>query len=239
MSYPGSAIVCVSGFTAAGKTTHCHLLAGEFGLTYVSASQILLAFTRRSPIQPRDFWLTDEGRRLWSDRMTLKVDAELIRLSESGNGFIFDALAMPWRIRRDCLRIFLESDLMSRVAKSIVSHRGLHPASKREYAAKIREKDRVLIDSHRRLFSMDMASDRASFDLVLDISRAIRGTSFAAARESILTVSAILRAAVGYYLTREEGLFAEYLNALQLYPDYVSRERIREFHDRPEPTCRE
>ena len=32
--------VCISGLTAAGKTTHSHLLAGEFGMTYVSGSQI-------------------------------------------------------------------------------------------------------------------------------------------------------------------------------------------------------
>lgn len=47
LRYSGS--VCISGLTAAGKTTHSHLLAGEFGLIYVSASQIQLNFLGLSP----------------------------------------------------------------------------------------------------------------------------------------------------------------------------------------------
>ena len=49
LRYSGN--VCISGLTASGKTTHSHLLAGEFGLTYVSGSQIQLNFIGISPIQ--------------------------------------------------------------------------------------------------------------------------------------------------------------------------------------------
>ena len=53
LKYNGN--VCISGLTASGKTTHSHLLSGEFGMTYVSGSQIQLNFLGVSPIQTRDF----------------------------------------------------------------------------------------------------------------------------------------------------------------------------------------
>lgn len=226
MQYLNLGSVCVSGLTAAGKTTHCHLLAGEFGLTYVSASQILLSLAGISPIQARDFWFSDEARELWSDRMTRDVDAELRRLSQNGSGFVFDAVAMPWRAEGECLRVFFESDLKSRITKSMVSHRGRQPPCELEYARKITEKDRVLVDSHKRLFGIEVESDRKGFDLVLDISQAIQSPTFKAAIASIAIVHAILRPAVGYYLTRDSSLFAEYLAALERYRTHVVMERI-------------
>ncbi len=42
LEYHGN--ICISGLTASDKTTHSHLLAGEFGLAYVSGSQIQINF---------------------------------------------------------------------------------------------------------------------------------------------------------------------------------------------------
>ena len=64
LRYEGN--VCISGLTASGKTTHSHLLAGEFGLTYVSGSQIQLNFMGVSPIQKKDFWITPAAKVFWA-----------------------------------------------------------------------------------------------------------------------------------------------------------------------------
>src|ERR1019366_6019970 len=88
LRYSGS--VCISGLTASGKSTHSHLLAGEFGLTYVSGSQIQLNFMGVSPIQTRDFWITTEAKGLWNEIDFMKIDTELLRLETGAEGFIFD-----------------------------------------------------------------------------------------------------------------------------------------------------
>ena len=78
LKYHGN--ICISGLTASGKTTHAHLLAGEFGLTYVSGSQIQLNFMGVSPIQTKDFWITVEAKKLWDEKQFAQIDSELLRL---------------------------------------------------------------------------------------------------------------------------------------------------------------
>ncbi|MFA4919695.1 MAG: hypothetical protein WC581_10650 [Thermodesulfovibrionales bacterium] len=89
--------VCISGLTASGKTTHSHLLAGEFGLTYVSGSQIQLNFMGVSPIQTKDFWITPEAKAFWDGDQFNRIDDELLRLESIGKGYVFDTSTMPWR----------------------------------------------------------------------------------------------------------------------------------------------
>src|SRR6184192_3167083 len=105
LRYSGN--VCISGLTASGKSTHSHLLAGEFGLTYVSGSQILLNFAGISPIQPKDFWVTPEARRLKAEDGYARIDAELLRIESIGQGYIFDTSTQPWRHKRPALCIWL------------------------------------------------------------------------------------------------------------------------------------
>lgn len=122
LKYRGN--VCISGLTASGKTTHSHLLAGEFGLTYVSGSQIQLNFMGLSPIQSKDFWISDEAKPLWDDKQFQKIDNELLRLETLTAGYIFDTSTMPWRHKEPALCIWLESNINFRKTKSIISHRG-------------------------------------------------------------------------------------------------------------------
>jgi cytidylate kinase len=78
LRYTGN--VCISGLTASGKTTHSHLLAGEFGLTYVSGSQIQLNFMGVSPIQSKDFWISERAKSFWNAHEFNRIDTELLRL---------------------------------------------------------------------------------------------------------------------------------------------------------------
>src|ERR1019366_6132588 len=135
LRYSGS--VCISGLTASGKSTHSHLLAGEFGLTYVSGSQIQLNFMGISPIQTKDFWITEEAKPLWNNDAFSRIDAELLRIESVSDGCIFDTSTMPWPHRRPALCIWLGSSLESRVLKSIVSHRGRSHVEIDEYPTRI------------------------------------------------------------------------------------------------------
>ncbi|MGA2896392.1 MAG: hypothetical protein ABSE27_02195, partial [Acidobacteriaceae bacterium] len=69
--------ICISGLTAAGKTTHSHLLAGEFGLTYVSGSQIQLNFLGLSPIQSRTHLINILGSFFCETGVAQGVSADL------------------------------------------------------------------------------------------------------------------------------------------------------------------
>ncbi len=193
--------VCISGLTAAGKTTHCHLFAGTFGFTYVSASQILLFLAGLNPIQKRDFWLTENACQLWNDEMTIRIDQELRWLSHNGSHYIFDTFAMPWRHEGPCLRIFLHSDVYSRVNKAIVSHKGESNLSHKQCEKAILRKDTSLLESHERLFCIKLNDTWDQFDLVLDISSAISEDSFEASQRSIKSVHECLHAALMYTLT--------------------------------------
>jgi CMP/dCMP kinase len=199
LKYKGN--VCISGLTAAGKTTHSHLLAGEFGLTHVSGSQIQFSLMGLSPVQPKDFWISSEARGLWARDQFQRIDAELLRLESLGAGYIFDTSTMPWRHRRPALCIWLESNIESRVIKSIVSHRGTSRYTPEEYFEKIAEKDKATVDLYRDLYGIEIGKDLSCFDIILDLSSLIEIPTLQASLRSIEVVHTFLRPAVGRYLT--------------------------------------
>jgi cytidylate kinase len=198
LQYHGN--VCISGLTAAGKTTHSHLLAGEFGLTYVSGSQIQLNFLGISPIQSKDFWITESAKGLWNAEDFRRIDSELQRIESTSNGCIFDTSTMPWRHQGDALCIWLESSLRSRVAKSIVSHRGRSHFPPEDYEPRILEKDASTIKLYKELYNIDIGQDLSCFDLILDISTLIETPDFATSLMSIAVAHSVIRPAVAWYL---------------------------------------
>ena len=219
LQYTGS--VCISGLTASGKSTHSHLLAGEFGLTYVSGSQILLNFAGKSPIQPKDFWVTPEARRLKAEDGYRKIDTELLRIESIGQGYVFDTYTHPWRHRRPALCIWLGSDLNSRVLKSIVSHRGRGELQPDAYPEKITEKDNDTITLCRNLHDIDIGGDLSPFDLVLDISHLIRDAILDASLESIRITHSFVRSAAAWYLTGRGDFEKQFQEAERANPGVV------------------
>jgi cytidylate kinase len=219
LRYTGS--VCIGGLTASGKTTHSHLLAGEFGLTYVSASQILLNAAGVSPIQAKDFWVTPPARALLSPEGYARIDEEILRIEQLGQGYMFDTVTMPWKHQKPALCIWLESDLRSRVLKSIVSHRGRGTLSKDEYDAKITAKDVETAELCHRLYDINVATDTSPFDLVLDIGPLIHEATLPASLESIRVAHSLIRPAVAWYLTGRDDFKDEFQSAVERCPDVV------------------
>jgi len=207
--------ICISGLTASGKTTHTHLLCGEFGLTYVSGSQIQLNFLGVSPIQSKDFWITMEAKKLWNEDQFKKIDDELLRLETMTAGYIFDTSTMPWRRKYPALSIWLESDLDSRVKKSIVSHRGRSRFKDEEYHDHIKEKDKATMVLYRNLYGIDIGTDLSCFDLIIDISSFIMDSTLESSLLSINKAHGIIRAACGYYLTGRDFFRRDFLREIK------------------------
>lgn len=218
--------ICISGLTASGKTTHSHLLAGNLGLTYVSGSQIQLNFRGLSPIQTKDFWITDEAKSLWNEHDFRRIDSELLRIEGRTDGAVFDTSTMPWRHRREALCIWLGSDLSSRVNKSIVSHRGRGEYDPEAYDSRIQEKDAATQSLYRTLYGIGIGEDLTPFDLVLDLSHLISGPTFDAAMSSIASAHSIIEAAVSWYLTGRPDFGERYERELQTNSDIVVREGV-------------
>jgi cytidylate kinase len=219
LRYSGS--VCISGLTASGKSTHSHLLAGEFGLTYVSGSQILLNAAGVSPIQPKDFWVTPEARKLKAEDGYLRIDEELLRIESTGEGYVFDTSTQPWRHKRPALCIWLESDIHSRVMKSIVSHRGRSTLEQEQYYDRIAEKDNDTISLCQKLYGIEIGSDLSPFDLVLDISSLIADATLDASLESIQRAHSLIRPAAAWYLTGRPDFEEQFRKAISLNPSLV------------------
>jgi|ERR1700693_2587451 len=224
LSYRGS--VCIAGFTAAGKTTHAHLLAGEFGLTYVSGSQIQLNFMAVSPIQAKDFWLTPEAKAFWDKDQFRRIDDELIRLEGLAEGYIFDTSLMPWRHRRRALCIWLESSLESRVLKSKVSHRGTSRLSLEEYRQRILEKDEATFTLCKELYDIEIGRDLSCFDLILDLSSLIREATLCASLQSISVAHSIIRPAVAWYLTGASSFQHQLETAAHVHQALIRRNTL-------------
>jgi cytidylate kinase len=219
--------VCISGLTASGKTTHSHLLAGEFGLTYVSGSQIQLNFRGLSPIQDKDFWISEGAKELASEADFRKIDDELLRIEQRSVGCIFDTSLMPWRHKEPALCIWLESDLESRIMKSAISHRGRGRFSVAEYKRRILEKDRATISINKKLLGIEIGMDLDRFDLVLDISECIREISLEASLKSITKVHELIRPAAAWWLTRRDEFRSQLVVALSLHADIVRQNNLR------------
>ncbi len=218
--------ICISGLTAAGKTTHSHLLSGEFGLTYISGSQIQLNLMGISPIQSREFWITQEARALWNTEQFARVDSELLRLESCRTGCVFDTSTMPWRHRKDALCIWLDSTLPSRVIKSIISHHGDGNIAVNEYTTMIEHKDRSTYSLYKSLYGIDIGTDLSPFDLVIDISNLIEQPTLRSSLASILRTHSIIRPAVAFYLTGDEQFRDEYIRMVHNNGNYVRYDKV-------------
>jgi cytidylate kinase len=114
-----------AGLTAAGKTTHAKRLADELGYDYVSATDILLAI----------LGIDDPSDQIWFARLgeiqaargdgavDIELEQRLVSLNRTRQRTVFDTWALAWIGEGPLVRIWIESDLESRVRKCLVSQR--------------------------------------------------------------------------------------------------------------------
>jgi cytidylate kinase len=163
--------ICISGLTAAGKTTHAELLARDLDMRFVSATEIL---AKLCGVEFRPSMWLDEVAQVGSIRdsspIDVQLDDELAQLFRSTTPTVFDSWALPWladRLTNDCLYIWFESDFSSRVRKSRVS---ALPRDLSYQAARslVSGKDQDAVQRFGRLYGFDLRHDRRPFDLVVD-----------------------------------------------------------------------
>ena len=213
--------VIISGLTAAGKTTHCKLLSKEYGLQYISASQIMLEMAGLSTQQSLDFWVMTEGIQLPESVLWQKVDEELSRIEAYGDNIVFDCRSLPWLRTRECMVIWLESSLPSRVMKALVSYKGESNLTPIEVEERIRVKDQLDCGQMLQKYSVDMFQDRTPFNLIVDISSFIIAPTDAASRISVTRAHEIISSAVGWYLYEDNTCWGRLQSCRSVYGDQV------------------
>ncbi|MEV0294710.1 hypothetical protein [Nocardia sp. NPDC050710] len=191
--------IAISGYTAAGKTTHARLLAKELGYEIVWASGILL--------ERLGFDSTDESR-LWFNRgaeiarrrelhkdVDIELDRYLAERVRDGVDQIFDARFLPWMSDSKCIRVWVESDLPSRARKCHASL-GNESSPVQQCAISIYQKDSVDIARIARVCDSVFGPDRTLFDVIIDNSSLTATSDRTAAADGIARCHRYLSAAV-------------------------------------------
>jgi cytidylate kinase len=103
---PASPAILISGFTAAGKTTHARLLAEDLGWAYLGLSGV-----RRE--LPGYGEATEPPGAEWEPAMDRPMTQ---RLATMRGPAVVDAWLQPWLSgRADAVRVWLDSDEQSRL----------------------------------------------------------------------------------------------------------------------------
>jgi cytidylate kinase len=220
--------VIISGLTASGTTTHGKLLAQEYGLEYISASQTLLKLAGLRSDQPLDFWVTKEGLHLTKNTSWTQVDDEFCRLEAQSDTTLFDCLSLPWLHSQNCMVIWLESSLPARLMKAIVSHKGETDLTVHQVEKRIKRKDRLARNKIMEAYGVHIFRDRSPFDLIIDNSSFITAPTEGAAWLGIRKTQEILSSAVGWYLYADQSSWRRLQAALAVYGTQVIQRYPRE-----------
>jgi cytidylate kinase len=200
---PRRRLILISGFTAAGKTTHSRLLARSLGWEYFGMSEL-----RRARLPPgllgRHEWLPSLDKLRADDP---ESDANLdslvtVTVTASARPLVVDAWLQPWLCGRpDALRIWLQSDLRSRLLKATVSRlrSGCRPPFA-GLAEQVSMKDQFSVDMFERLYDIRFGYDAKLFDLSIDNSRYIQIASICASDRGIAEFQPELERVVKPYL---------------------------------------
>jgi cytidylate kinase len=192
-------LVLVSGFTAAGKTTHSRLLAGFLGWRYVAMSEIRRASILGSSTA-REEWVPG-GDELRANDVALDLEIDR-RIKEHIERIevpaIVDAWLQPWLCELSgATRVWLDSDFSSRVAKAQVSRLRSGLGSSPSISATIARKDEFSVEHFRRLYGVDFGPDPTVFDLSLDNSAYISEPTIQASDDGIRRFAPVFNSRVG------------------------------------------
>lgn len=192
--------IAISGYTAAGKTTHAQLLAEALGFEHVSAAEILLQRLGfdLTVVSESEIWFyrnAEIDRRRQELTIDSELDTLLRRRAAEEEGIVFDSRFLPWFAEAPLLCIWLASDLPSRARKCCVSI-GRTVADAPECAQCIHDKDNLDVARLAGGRGCIFGPDRALFDVVLDNSSFIPEATAECATSGVQAFHPYLLAAV-------------------------------------------
>ncbi len=193
--------VAFAGLTAAGKTTHCHLLAARLGYSVVEAAPILLELLGMSDAAGPRFWfdhLEETERRREGDSIDDRLEAILLSLVATREATVFDTWALPWLSDQPMILIWIESDYQSRAMKCFVSQGESPSATLASCGELVIRKDSETRERLSRRHSFDLYRDHSSFDAVLNNSVLITEPTRSSADRGIAMFEPYVYATVGW-----------------------------------------
>ena len=191
-------LIIVSGFTAAGKTTHARLLATALGWRYIGMSQIRSLCVPGSATEREEWVEGGDVRRAANISLDLEMDHRLKdHIDRLEIPVVVDAWLQPWLCElSNATRVWLGSDFDSRVLKARVSRlrSGLGPSPSID--ATIAQKDDFSIAHFRRVYGVDFGPDPTVFDLLLDNTGYIAEATIRSSDDGINRFAAVFNARV-------------------------------------------
>jgi cytidylate kinase len=191
--------VSFSGLTAAGKTTHSAILAEQLGYRLVSAGDLMVRAARIDE-PTAGVWFrrmdTLEAERRSND-VDGAVDAEL-RDAARGGRTVFDAVAMPWLGVDDLIRVWIESDRLSRSWKCYVSQEPEPSLDLVECAHLMDRKDDFTRSMFADRYRADVVADRTRFDAILNNTHLIEEPTRDAARAGIAAFAVVVEQVIAF-----------------------------------------
>ncbi|GHB28748.1 cytidylate kinase family protein [Streptomyces chryseus] len=197
--------IAFAGLTAAGKTTHARLLADHLGYEYVSATQIMLEILGIATQDTKRVWFhhMDEIEQARSgDRIDQELERRLLELALAKEGLVLDTWAMAWICPDPIIRIWIDSDRLSRHWKCFVSQGQPPKLALPGCATLIDRKDESTRDSFLRRHNFDLFADHAMFDAVLTNTHLISEPSPVATEEGIRLFAPVVQLVADHLLGR-------------------------------------
>lgn len=184
--------ILISGWTAAGKTTHAHLLAAELGWTYIGMSHIMKEFTAVTDL--RDWTPQQDKIRKSDGRIDIEADCHLLDVVSNRSSIIVDAWLQPWLYRSpSAIRVWLESSRPTRAKKCTVSYlRDRNHLSEQQAADIVHDKDDFAREQFIKLYGIRFGYDPELFDLRIDNSAYITDASISASDAGIRSFQPVL-----------------------------------------------
>ena len=189
--------VLISGWTAAGKTTHARLVAAELGWAYLDMSPVMRELTAVSG--SRDWTPEQDDIRRRNRAIDIEADRRMLEMVSSGSSIVVDAWLQPWLYRSaSAVRLWLGSSRAARTKKCAVSGLRHHEhLSGRQAAKVIHRKDgfarrQFARRQFARLYGVRFDYDPTLFDLHIDNSAYIAETSIAASDAGIRDFQPVL-----------------------------------------------
>lgn len=229
--------IVISGLTAAGKTTHAQLLAAELGYRYVSAADIILKLSGIDIPNSKDMWLAhfdqlEDARN--DDSIDDQLERHLVDLAEHEDDIVFDAWALPWITSHPMVRIWFESDRLSRSWKCWVSQSNGRPMSSLDCVNLMDRKDLTSKDRFARRHRFDLFRDHEGFDLILDNTSLISAPTSAAASKGIAAFAPFVSAGVASVVRSDPGPLAKVASVFpELSSLVLARTPFRELESDP------